>query len=148
MATFLALLSWLSSYVTWITYDADTWQCLVSLLLIDLVFMFLISKSRVNYIKTKWMCWLIFISIVFLSVFTLVTYALEYKLIGYNSLLYTVFEVTHGPLGFIISLLMLLVAMAPQKLISTWDYDFWPHSIDNIFIPCDSDSYQDIKSGE
>lgn len=148
MATFLALLSWLSSYVTWIAYDADTWQCLVSLILVDLVFMFLISKSRVNYIKTKWMCWLIFFSIVFLCVFSLVTFALQYKIIEYNSLLYTAFEVTHGPLGFIISLLMLMVAITPQRLISSWDYDFWPSSVDDIFIPCDSDSYQDIKSGE
>lgn len=148
MATILALLSWLAGYITWAAYEFSTWQCLVSLVLIDLVFMFLISKSRVNYIKSKWMCWLLFISIVFLCVFTLVTYALEYQLIEYNSLLYTLFEVTHGPLSFIISLLMLMVAITPQRLISAWDYDFWPSSIDDIFIPCDSDSYQDIKSGE
>lgn len=118
----IALMSWLASYVTNASYEYTTWQCVVSLVLIDIVFMYLTSiSSRIDCIRTDYMCLAFFSAIVYLAPFAIITCLMECAYIPSDSGIYAAYSSTFGTVGFAISLIILIIAILPNKILEGLD---------------------------
>ena len=147
LAIFLGGLSWGFSFLVDRSYEFTTWQCLVSLILIDIIFMYLFQSSRVHYIKSRWVCSILFISIVFTAIFSVLMYSYQYYIVSLDFLPLAVFRDYYQAFTFIMSALIMLVSATPQRIVSSLDGLYWPRFADNIRYTCDMDRRKDTKGG-
>ena len=87
------------------------------------------------------------ISVIYLTVFALMTYILQAGFIGFDNAAFWLLTSSYEYFGLISSLLMFLVALTPQKIINGIDNVLWASRVDNFFIYDNDDSYQDPKKG-
>lgn len=146
LAFFLGGLSWISSLSAGSAYDATTWQCLVTGMLIDGIFMYWFYTSKVNYIKTRWVCSLLTLGIIATGTFSILSYSFEYYLIDEDFFLLSFFVSAYETFGFVVSLLIMVVAITPQKIIGALDGNYWPKFANGIRYSCDMDSTNNTKS--
>jgi len=140
-------LSWLCSYLVDTAYSVMTWQCLVSLMLVDFVFIFAFYASGTNYIKLKWVLTLLFVamSISSLSAFTMAV--AQAGFIYSDFFLLRAFESYYSPFSFVVSLLVLIVLGTPQRIIGAFDANCWPKSFSGVPYDLFMDSLQHRKGG-
>jgi len=143
----LGCLSWLSSYLVASTYGVMIWQCLVSLMLVDFVFIFAFYVSGTNHIKLKWVLTLLFISMLVTSISAFTMAVAQAGFVYSDFFLLTLFESYYGPFSFVISLLILVVLGTPQRIIGAFDANYWPKSFSGVPYDLFMDSVQHRKGG-
>lgn len=147
-ALFLALASWAVSSLTAEAYEYTTWQCVVSLVLIDIVFMFTVAISkRIDCIRTDWMCLAFLVSVFYHASFALVTYLMECAFIPSGEGLYLAYSSSFGSVGFAISAIILIIAILPDKLLTGLDNAFRFNRTCHSYVFSDIDSHKNTKEG-
>ena len=142
---FLALVSWFVSFLVVESYEETTWQCLVSVILADIVFMFLFMSGKIHYVTSRWACTVLFISVVPTVIFMILMYSYQSFIIDRNFIVLAAFENYYNLFGLIMSMLVLLVSAVPPRIASALDGLYWPHFADGIRYSCDMDRVHHAK---
>lgn len=143
----LGCVSWLSSYWVAYVYGIMVWQCLVSLVLVDFVFIFSFYVSGINCIKRRWVLNLLLISMTITSISAFTMAVAQAGFIYSDFILLTLFESYYGPFSFVVSLLILIVLGTPQRIIGAFDANYWPKSARGIPYDLFMDSLHNRKGG-
>lgn len=143
----LGCVSWLSSYLVANAYGVMVWQCLVSLLLVDFVFIFVFYISGLNYVRLRWVLNLLLISMVITSISTFTMAMAQAGFIYSDFILLSLFESYYATFSFIISLLILIVLGVPQGIIGALDANYWPRTSRGVPYDLFMDSLHDRKGG-
>jgi hypothetical protein len=122
----MAALSWLFSLLVWNSYTDPTWQCLLSLALVDFVFMAAFYLSDVNDQKVRWICSLLMLSIIVNSISFVVIYAYQYHLINADFPILELVVNYYGAFGLSASILIMIVSLLNDRLMDKIDGLFWP----------------------
>lgn len=141
----LALATWAASFLVMESYQETTWQCLVSVVLVDVLAMFAFMNTRVHYIVGRWVSAVLFISVFVTALFSVLMYSYQTFIIDKDFLLLAIFTDHYQSFGFIMSVLVLLVSMIPPKIASALDGLYWPNFADDIRYGCDMDRIHTIK---
>ncbi len=144
----IGLLSWLSSYMVNIAYDTMVWQCLVSLVLVDLLFIFIFNFSSMNHIKRRWVLNLLLISITVTAGSSFLIAVGQAGFIYSDFFLLVAFEGYYQSFSMIISALILVVLGSPQRIIGAFDANYWPRSSSGVPYDCFADSLYNSEGGE
>lgn len=143
----LGCFSWLSSYLVAGAYGVMVWQCLVSLVLVDFVFIFAFYISKTNYIKRRWVLNLLLISMFVTSISAFTMAVAQAGFIYSDFILLTLFQSYYGPFSFVVSLLILIVLATPQRIIGALDANYWPRSARGTPYDLFMDSLEHRKGG-
>ncbi len=127
------------------SYEFDTWQALLTYILVEFLFISCISFSKINYIKARWMSLLLRSAMIAGGAFCVIVYMRESGLIDKNSASFPYFELAYQYVNIVITALLFLTAFTRQKLLSKFDDLCWPSVFNNIYIRSDDDSWQTDK---
>ena len=127
------------------SYELDTWQALLTYILVEFLFISYLSCSRMNYIKARWMSLLLRIAMIVGGSFCVIVYMRETGMINKDSNAFGVLELCYQYINITITALLFLTAFTRQKLLSKFDDLCWPSMLNNIHIYSDDDSWQTDK---
>lgn len=143
MALIIAALSWLASLGILFLHDKVlTWQLLVSLALVDLLFIQAFRVSKIDHVKKRWICCLLYWAIVISVLIAPLSYTYQFTNIPAVDLAFDKAQTIFEDAGFIISVLILVIAAIPNGLMRCL-YEFdriaWPiFSLSFVFSHIDS----------
>ncbi len=127
VVTFIAAMSWLFSLLVTDAYGMDSWQCLVSLAVVDFLFMLVFFYSISDNEKVRWVCALLVISLSMSGLSSIIVFLYNNHIITETSWLFVGVEVFYSIMSQIISVLILVVAMMPRGLMDRLDGLCWPN---------------------
>lgn len=127
------------------SYEFDTWQALLTYILVEFLFISYISLGKINYIKARWMSLILRAAMIVGGAFCVVVYMRESGLIAENSAAFPYFELLYQYVNIVITALLFLIAFTRQRLLSKFDDLCWPSVFNNIYIRSDDDSWQTDK---
>ena len=142
LAPFVAISSLAISLIIRSAYEFDTWQCLVSLALVDFLFVVYVSSSRIHHIKAHWMNLIFYGSIVANGLFAIIVYMRFYGLIDKISPGFDVMESIYFYSGVVLTIMLFLAACTRQWILGRFDDLCWPRAFDDIHIFDSYDSWQ------
>lgn len=142
---FLALATWAASFLVMKSYQETTWQCLVSIVLVDVLAMFAFMNTRVHYIVGRWVSSILFISVLVTALSSVLMYSYQMFIIDKDFLLLAIFTGHYQSFGFVTSVLVLLVSAIPPKIASALDGLYWPIFASSIRYGCDMDRIHNSK---
>lgn len=142
LAPFIAVLSLALSAVVRGAYEFDTWQCLISLALVDFLFVVYVSSSRINHIKAHWMNLVFYTSIIANGLFAVIVYMRFNGLISEVSEGFNIMESMYHYVGITLTVLLFLSAFTKQRILGKFDDLCWPRAFDDVRIFDSYDSWQ------
>ena len=145
LAPLVAITSLALSLIIRSAYEFDTWQCLVSLALVDFLFVAFVSSSRIHPVKAHWMNLIFYSSILSNGLFAIVVYMRFYGLINEVSPGFDITESAYYYSGVILTTLLFLAAFTRQRILGRFDDLCWPRAFDNIHIFDSYDSWQNNR---
>lgn len=148
LAPMVAVVSLAISAIVRGAYEFDTWQCLVSLALVDFLFVVYVSSSRIHHVKAHWMNLVFYCSIIANGLFAIVVYMRFYGLINEVSPGFDLMESAHHYLGVTLTILLFLVAFTRQRILGRFDDLCWPRAFDDVHIFDSYDSWQNNREIE
>tara|TARA_R110000851_G_scaffold325498_1_gene493495 strand:+ start:81 stop:539 length:459 start_codon:yes stop_codon:yes gene_type:complete len=147
LALILALTSWGASLMAGAYLVESNWSNIVTIGLIDMFFFWLISVSPIDYIKRRYMCVILSLSILFTIIWSIVafafTYADYYIVNAVHEYMYNKLEVT----GLTLSLLLVFVSASPRALLYGLDGMVWPRFASGLFDYRSVESNKNTKEG-
>lgn len=145
IAILLALASWVPGFIFVSAVPEQTWGNLFVIMSIDIFFFWLISISRIDYVKRNFMCVILALSIFYMVPYILTTFIYMYGNIQFidNCQLF-LFE-NHNAFSVTLSLLLIIVSLTPRKLLYGIDRLFRPDIPGDILYNSDSESYQNSE---
>jgi len=145
IALIIALFSSCVGLVVADAYAQANWQYYITLSLVDFMFLYIVGASSIERIRKRWMSCLFFIAIMCSLAASIPTYIFEY----YETSSLNTQVVVHNlyvAMGLGISILMILVAVLPKRILRVLNDNFWPAWLDSIY-NCDRDyKYKVIKT--
>lgn len=143
----MAALSWLFSLLVWESYTEPTWQCLVSLALVDFIFMVAFYLSDISNQKVRWICSILMLSIISTSISFVVIYAYQYNLINENFPILELVVNYYGAFGFSASILIMIVSVLSDRLMDKIDGLCWPVFARSFRFSFDHSRWRNSKGG-
>jgi len=145
LAPIVAILSLVVSLLVRSAYEFDNWQCLVSLMLVDFLFVVYVSSSRIHHVKAHWMNLVFYCSIIANGVFAVIVFMRFNGLISKVSPGFDVMESVYFYSGVILTTLLFLAAFTRQRILGRFDDICWPRAFDNVHIFDSYDSWQNNR---
>lgn len=141
----LAILSFACGWLIAEAYPSVGWHSLGSYILCDLFFIWLFSEFRVDYVKQRWICCLLTISVFVGGLFTPIAFVYEHSTWGFIEGPYNFFYRHFDAISIILSTLVVLVSATPRKLLYVFDRIFWPGWGDDICRDSSETGYTDTE---
>jgi len=148
LAPMVAVVSLIVSVIVRSAYETDTWQCLISIALVDFLFVVYVSSSRIHPIKAHWMNLVFYGSILANGLFAIIVYMRFYGIINKVSPGFDVMESIYFYSGVIITIMLFLAACTRQWILGRFDDLCWPRVFDDICIFDSYDSWQNNREIE
>lgn len=145
LAPLVAITSLALSVIVRSAYEFDTWQCLVSLMLVDFLFVVYVSSSRIHPTKAHWMNLIFHCSIIANGLFAIIVFMRFNGLINEVSPGFDLTESAHHYLGVTLTILLFLAAFTRQRILGRFDDLCWPRAFDDIHIFDSYDSWQNNR---
>lgn len=145
LAPFVAVMSLLISMLIRGAYEFDTWQCLISLSLVDFLFVVLVSSIRIDCIKVHWMNLVFHCSIIANVTFSVIVYMRFNGIISEVSAGFNVIESIYHYVGAALTLMLFIFAFTRQRILGKFDDLCWPRIFDDVRIFDSYDSWQDHR---
>lgn len=144
---FLAMLSWLASFVLAAHLKESNWSNLVTLGMTDIFFFWLVSVSPIDYIKRRYMCVILSLSIVFMLIWALLTFIYTYGNYSIIDSIYLVMESNQQVVSLTLSILLIAVSISPKALLYGLDGMVWPNFAAGVFNYRGNKGNQNTKEG-
>lgn len=126
-------------------YNQASWQYYCTLSLVDFMFLYIVGASSIERIKKRWMSCLLFLAILFSLLTSVPTYIYEFYNITFIDYIATWLHDLYIVMGAVISILMILVAVMPKRILQVLNDNYWPSRLNSIY-NCDRDyKYKNIK---
>jgi hypothetical protein len=143
----IAMLSWMFSLLVGEAYEYQTWQCLVNMSLVDFMFFAVFYYSDIDNQKVRWICTLLFISIVFTWLSSVAFFLYHYKLIGASFFAVDVDIDLFGNVSLVLSLLILIVSSLNDRVMDRLDGLCWPSFAHSFRYSFDLSRIRNAKKG-
>ena len=128
---FIAMISWGVGWVLAEIFQVRTWSNLAMLGLNDFFFFWLISSIRIvkiNYIKRRYMCSILALSLMYIIPFSIVTYVFEYSSYDFIVPIQSVMISSFATVSLVLSLLLIGISITPQVILNGINSRCWPDS--------------------
>ena len=145
LAPAVAITSLALSAIVRSAYEFDTWQCLVSLMLVDFLFVVFVSTSKINPVKAHWINLVFYCSIIANGVFAVIVFMRFNGLIGKISPGFDVMESIYFYSGVVLTIMLFLAACTRQWILGRFDDLCWPRVFDDVCIFDSYDSWQNNR---
>ena len=144
MACIVALFGLYLSYIVAGAFDVAGWQFYTSLTLVDLCFLYIISMVNTTKFKKRYMSCVMAISISVSLLSAIIIYVYQYyDLTAFNYLAFNV-DYLYTALSLALSVLLVIISIAPKGLLNAINDRFWPDNLSDIYscniVDCDRHS--------
>lgn len=144
----IALISWAVGWSLAEIFEVRSWSNIAMFGLNDMFFFWLISSIRIvkiNYIKRRYMCSILAISLIYIIPFSVVTYIFEYSTFDFIVPIQSVMMSSFVTVSLVLSLLLITVSITPQVILNGINSRYWPSDADILLNYRFQDDHADSK---